>query len=601
MVGAYCASSLPTPLTTTTTSTTELLKPPLLSSSNSTPLPPRKLSRRKNHLRPKILKTLPKPLILPQPPSTNPIIPIVIPPENDAVFDLPTVKFVPAVEEFEETPVEKFEETQVSVSTTEGVAAATEYGAVSGNISAKTLIRIGLGLVGVFVLNTIWSVWIMGRASSDDDKEENLNVLDNKNTNVVNNVSFSVNKNVGFLDETESDYRINEIRAMAREARKMEAKGSKNVEEEDDIVDENVNSKGRIGIEKEINARLVKVEKKLGSRNGKLPGSYLNNLDKFEDNEEAKERDEKLFFKSKFKFRRPSSMSSRSDVKGFGSDNRNVNEKKKSGLIGTSDDSTKNNSGTVDVENNGSDALTTNLNGSRNDMESSEKMQREMEVGNTATRFGNGILDYDENGTVQRTGQGRSLVEVTNSRQPTASGMQNFQKSTEESQETTFKSDNVVMGRNSGSKQSVLGNKSDIQSDLWWLKLPYVLHKEDRDNMTFMTVSGAILMRRGPEHEEEGFFTLRSTSQAQDHSQTPYTVAFENRGDANNFCHLLESYFEDLGLVDFNADIIPLPVKELNDAVESIRRVIVVRKGQLKLYAGQPFADVEMALHSLIE
>ncbi|KAK0607657.1 hypothetical protein LWI29_018218 [Acer saccharum] len=572
MVGAYCASSLPTPLTTTTTATTGLLKLPLLSSSNSTPLPPRKLSRRRNHLRPKILKTLPKPLILPQPPSTNPIIPIVIPPENDAVFDLPTVKFVPAVEEFEETPVEEFEETQVSVSVTEGVAAATEYGTVSGNISAKTLIRIGLGLVGVFVLNTIWSVWIMGRASSDDDKEENLNVLDNKNTNVVNNVSFSVNKNVGLLDETESDYRINEIRAMAREARKMEAKGSKNVQEEDDIVDENVNPKGRIGIEKEINARLVKVEKKLGSRNGKLPGSYLNNLDKFEDNEEAKESDEKLFFKSKFKFRRPSSMSSRSDVKGFGSDNRNVNEKKKSGLISTSDDSMKNNSGTVDVENNGSDALTTNLNGSRNDMESSEKMQREMEVGNTATRFG--------------TVQGRSLVEVTNSRQPTASRMQNFQKSTEESQETAFKSDNVVMGRNSGSKQSVLGNKSDIQSDLWWLKLPYVL---------------AILMRRGPEHEEEGFFTLRSTSQAQDQSQTPYTVAFENHGDANNFCHLLESYFEDLGLVDFNADIIPLPVKELHDAVESIRRVIVVRKGQLKLYAGQPFADVEMALHSLIE
>ncbi|KAK4855083.1 hypothetical protein QYF36_003860 [Acer negundo] len=575
MVGAYCASSLPTPLITTTAATTELLKPPLLT-SNSTPLPSRKLSRRKNHLRPKILKTLPKPLILPQPPSTNPIIPIVIPPENDAFFDLPTVKFVPAVEEFEETPVEEFEETQVSVSATEGVAAATEYGAVSGNFSANTLIRIGLGLVGVFVLQTICSVWIMGRASSDDEKEENLNVLDNKNTNVVNIVNYSVNKDVGFLDETKLDCRINEIRAMAREARKMEAKGSKNVEEEDDIVDENVNSKSRIGIEKEINARLVKVEKKLGSRNGKLPGSYLNNLDKFEDNEEAKESDEKLFFKSKFKFRRPSSMSSRSDVKGFGSDNRNVNEKKKSGLISTSDDSTKNNSGTVDVENNGSDALTTNLNGLRNDMESSEKMQREMEVGNTATRFG----------TVQRTVQGRSLVEVTNSRQPTSSGMQNFQKSTEESQETAFKSDNVVMGRKSGSKQSVLGNKSDIQSDLWWLKLPYVL---------------AILMRRGPEHEEEGFFTLRSTSQAQDQSQTPYTVAFENRGDANNFCHLLESYFEDLGLVDFSADIIPLPVKELHDAVESIGRLIVVRKGQLKLYAGQPFADVEMALHSLID
>ena len=29
--------------------------------------------------------------------------------------------------------------------------------------------------------------------------------------------------------------------------------------------------------------------------------------------------------------------------------------------------------------------------------------------------------------------------------------------------------------------------------------------------------------------------------------------------------------------------------------------MIVVKKGQLQLYAGQPFADVEMALYSLIE
>lgn len=63
----------------------------------------------------------------------------------------------------------------------------------------------------------------------------------------------------------------------------------------------------------------------------------------------------------------------------------------------------------------------------------------------------------------------------------------------------------------------------------------------------------AVLMRRGPEHEEAGFFSLRSTS------QTPYTIAFENHSDANNFCNLLDLYFEDLG--DFHADIVPLPVK----------------------------------------
>lgn len=31
------------------------------------------------------------------------------------------------------------------------------------------------------------------------------------------------------------------------------------------------------------------------------------------------------------------------------------------------------------------------------------------------------------------------------------------------------------------------------------------------------------------------------------------------------------------------------------------KKVIVLKKGQLKLYAGQPFADVEKALLSLVE
>ncbi|KAH7520910.1 hypothetical protein FEM48_Zijuj08G0195800 [Ziziphus jujuba var. spinosa] len=57
-----------------------------------------------------------------------------------------------------------------------------------------------------------------------------------------------------------------------------------------------------------------------------------------------------------------------------------------------------------------------------------------------------------------------------------------------------------------------------------------------------------------------------------------YTLAFEDHGDANNFWFLLESFFEDLG--DFKADIIPLPVK---------------------LCAGQPFVNVEMASQPLVE
>lgn len=42
--------------------------------------------------------------------------------------------------------------------------------------------------------------------------------------------------------------------------------------------------------------------------------------------------------------------------------------------------------------------------------------------------------------------------------------------------------------------------------------------------------------------------------------------------------------------------------QELSEAIRShAMKVIVVKKGKLKLYAGQPLADAEMALRSLIE
>lgn len=42
-------------------------------------------------------------------------------------------------------------------------------------------------------------------------------------------------------------------------------------------------------------------------------------------------------------------------------------------------------------------------------------------------------------------------------------------------------------------------------------------------------------------------------------------------------------------------------LQELYKAVKSDNmKVIVVKKGQLQLYAGQPFAEVELALHSLV-
>ncbi|KAE8698321.1 hypothetical protein F3Y22_tig00110599pilonHSYRG00052 [Hibiscus syriacus] len=84
-------------------------------------------------------------------------------------------------------------------------------------------------------------------------------------------------------------------------------------------------------------------------------------------------------------------------------------------------------------------------------------------------------------------------------------------------------------------------NQSGIKTDPWWLKLPYALEEGD----------------------------------------TYCAVAFEDCSDANNFCYLLECFFEDLG--DFSAEVVPVSVKELREVAKShAKDVIVVKKGQLK-------------------
>ena len=67
-------------------------------------------------------------------------------------------------------------------------------------------------------------------------------------------------------------------------------------------------------------------------------------------------------------------------------------------------------------------------------------------------------------------------------------------------------------------------------------------------------------MHRGSHPEGPGgLYSLKPGTDAQKQIDSDYTVAFEDRGDANNFCFLLESFFEDLG--DVRADIVPLSIK----------------------------------------
>ncbi|XP_031272970.1 uncharacterized protein LOC116131459 [Pistacia vera] len=441
-----------------------------------------------------------------------------------------------------------------------------------------SVLKVGMGLVGVLMLQTIFSVCFGGNSNSDEENK-NLDAFD-RGINRIKKGNFLVDKNVVDLDGTELEYKINEIRAMAREVRKIEDKARGGDNEKGDIFDEFVNSNSRTGIEKEIGTRLSKLEKKLNSRKGKSPGSYMNILNEFKGVEEAKEMDESnetLMFKKKIKFRSPTSL--RSDAKGFSgmedSSTYKKKKKKKSGIASTNHDSGESISGTMEGEKNGTEASDRGSKGLQNKAENLEKRQKEMGVG-TLTR------DTD----LEKSQRG-SLFEVMKSGETKDIEALKLQNLTKGKQETTMKFDeDSRWGGNGSAANIVRGDQSDIKSDLWWLKLPYVL---------------AILMRRGLDHEGPGgLFTLRLTSQVQHQSEISYTVAFEDRGDANNFCCLLESFFEDLG--DFSADIVPLSVKELHDEVKSgMKNIVVVKKRQLKLYAGQPLADVEKALFSLIE
>lgn len=123
----------------------------------------------------------------------------------------------------------------------------------------------------------------------------------------------------------------------------------------------------------------------------------------------------------------------------------------------------------------------------------------------------------------------------------------------------------TLRGKGFGTTKSPLKSKSD--TGLWWSNLPFVLvclgkpscarflycsiHK--LYNATFAIQ--VIFMQRGS--GGEGLYMLKSISSTDE--QVSYTVAFEDRADATNFCYLLESFFEDLG--DFKADVAPLTIK----------------------------------------
>ncbi|KAJ6362166.1 hypothetical protein OIU78_002552 [Salix suchowensis] len=302
----------------------------------------------------------------------------------------------------------------------------------------------------------------------------------------------------------------------------------------------------------------IKLEKRLNSKSEKLQDSfteYLGLFGDFRDGSDSKEENKTLMFKKKFRFKSPS-LDARSTPKCFS---------------GLKDDSGVSKSGT-------------DLNGlsRKTDVRSLKKdtgrkdgyvqLNSVKNKGNKVEKKGANLRKEMGSGSVHEIREGRPSNEDPEAGKSRDLETLNSESSTKENHETSIKAERpgATSSRN-GSRDPgkrplayKFGDKqSDMQKDLWWSNLPYVL---------------AILMRRGSEHEESGgLYALRVPSQADKHGDFSYTIAFEDRGNADNFCYLLESVFEDLG--DFSADIVPLQVKELHDAVKLHSKKVIVEKG----------------------
>lgn len=515
--------------------------------------------RRTNHLRQKILKTL----------------------ENKPYPDTDTSnrKITPiSIEESVQKQVIEYE--QLTVTETTGF-----IDEILARVSTKSFGKIGLYLVGAFVFQTICAVVIFGSSNLDDEDDDNLSSDGNKKARVRRlksepksksepNLLLDVNRNVTETDEFEMDDRIVEIQQMAREAReieKMEARRKGLVEEGDDDVDIDIDHDliDKTVKEKEVDARLMKLRKSLEGDYEKPPLKFPTN-EGGEGVSVANQAFDSLMFKKKQKYKSPS-IDSGDKPKGFtgSKDSHGVNGSLINGISASDDVSSDNG---VDILDKSEQVGLPNGNVSEISVVTRVDDNKEQEP--KAGTSNKPKLD-------KQAGEAEKLGKSSNqeTRKPRGFG--------KESSGTAVSTKNDDLNRNGNSKGKKGGSKKparNVEDKFWWTRLPYVL---------------AVLMQRsGNGEESEGFFTLKSTSETK--NGLSHTVAFEDRGDATNFCYLLEFFFEDLG--DFNAILIPIPTNELEEEVKSQNmNVVVVKKGQLQLYVGQPLTDVEASLRTLID
>ncbi|KFK44978.1 hypothetical protein AALP_AA1G328300 [Arabis alpina] len=420
-----------------------------------------KSSNRKNYLRPKILRTLnPKPeetvLIGIESPENS------HPKEEDGVEELLQV-----------------------------TSSSNEVSGLFSKLSPKIVAKYGLYLIGIFAFQTVCAVLFLGNSKDSEKSPENSS----RSLKTVQRLS-----NVSLVDEIEMNEKIAEIRMMAREARKSEEKSGKEVE------DEALNSGGGIDIEREIEVRLSKMEKRLNSQRKGLAGLRVEPLDESRNDDDLKDG-KSLMFEKKYKFKgeRPSM----GNVKGFGGSKGNNEVMPGTGKSG--------------------------LNGNVGDSGTGEKNPEEQQNED-------GLADSKMiSGAAQESEQRRPSNEVKKSRK---SGNQVGGKPNMEAG-TGFGKTSLSGQHGEVRKGKPMRRAKEKDNKKWWLKLPYVLR---------------ILMRSSIDEEiSEGYFTLRTESMEQNEDQVSHIIAFEDQNDARNFSYLLESVFEDLD--DFSADVVPISTK----------------------------------------
>ncbi|KMT17595.1 hypothetical protein BVRB_2g035480 [Beta vulgaris subsp. vulgaris] len=620
-------------------------------------------TKRKNYLRPKILKTFTKPYNVP---LKDPIVAPIQPIEPNI-----EVSIEPTAEELVSSFVEELETTvggdgsgMSQVEVVRDLEARNSVG--FGGFSGRTVIRIVGSFVGLFILQTVVTIWV---TSSDSYKEKDGNLvtgdqkkdprLQMREAEVgIDGNAFIRNWAGVNVDEAEMKAKITEIRKMASEVREAEKKkkvenGEADFEDvsddEDDSEDvESDNSRINSGIVKEVDGRLSKLRKRYSA-----PPLNVNLLNKSGEgwkegeNEglDDKKQDNMLFVKKKDKFR-GQVATTKDKPKGFQitngvrekqsnmDDEKLVERTEKSndvngkmnvldGTVPEKDDNSmdkeekipvsqkstpsegsrkmsenKSAEKKLDEETNSSIAYGSNgtpkkLSKGMNGGAKPERGSTSLQSNRSAKKLSKEMNKGSERGLVQDSGNEKILGEgagVKKSRSAANQDKRKLNKDVAPTTSETFAAPQRKDQPNSDKLRSNLTRSTDKNKqenvDPWWSRLPYVL---------------VILMQKGIGSEaQRGFYNIGLYTDAEKQSYSSYTVAFEDQNDAKNFSYLLELAFEDLP--DAAVDVAPLSNKDFKEVAESLdHKVIVLKKGELKLYAGQPLADVEAALRSLVK